>query len=140
MPLQILNNVYVVINYEKDENIAVIEWKEKCGNLMDPKHDNLFEDIRELIQKVAPLKLLTDMSACEYHVDADTGTWFENPIYALYADLPPIYIAIILPRNFFVKAFFEASLFYEKVDPSKKLQYFKEKEKAWDWLQSIKNN
>jgi hypothetical protein len=133
---QVFDNDYITINFAKDENIAVIKWKEKCGNLMNKKNNTLFDNIRGLIKNITPSNLLVDMSACEYHAKANTGTWFKNPLFALYADLPPVKIALILPQNLFVQAFFEASLAREKADPNKKLQYFKDNDKAWDWIQS----
>lgn len=131
---QVFDNDFVIVKHDQDKDVAVIKWKGKCGNLIDQQHTTLFDDIRDLIKCLAPDKLLTDMSACEYHVTSDMGTWFKNPIFAMYADLPPTKIALILPQNLFVKAFFEASLAYEKADPNTKLLYFKEYEKAWDWL------
>jgi len=131
---QIFDNDFVTVKFARDENIAVVKWKGKCGNIIDQKHTALFDDIRVLIKNIAPEKLLADMSACEYYVTSDTGTWFKNPIFAMYDDLPPTKIALILPNNLFVKAFFEASLAYEKADPNTRLQYFKEYDTAWDWL------
>lgn len=133
---QIIDNDFVTLRFAEDENIAVIKWKEKCGNIIDQKQNAFFDDIRNLILKITPGKILADMSACDYFLTADSGAWFENPLFALYADLPPSRIALVIPQNLFVNAFFDAARAYEKTDPNKKLQYFKEAEKAWDWLNS----
>lgn len=133
---QVFNNDFVIIKHDRDKGVAVIKWKGKCGNIIDQKHTTLFDDIRNLITNISPDKLLADMSDCDYHLTPDTGTWFENPIFAMYSDLPPSRIALVIPQNLFVKAFFDAARAYEKTDPNTKLQYFKDEEKAWNWLSS----
>lgn len=131
---QIFDNEFVIVKHDRDKGIAVIKWKGKCGNIIDQKHTTLFDNIRNLIVNIAPEKLLADMSACDYHITPDSGTWFQNPIFAMYADLPPSRIALIIPQNLFVKAFFDAARAYDKTDPNTRLQYFEDTEKAWDWL------
>lgn len=133
---QIFDNDFVSLGFSKDESIAIIKWKEKCGNIIDQMQKSFFDIIRSLILKISPEKMLADMSACDYFLDADTGAWFENPLFTFYTDLPPTRIALVIPQNLFVNAFFEASRAYEKTDPNKRLQYFKETEKAMEWLKS----
>jgi hypothetical protein len=133
---QIFDNDFVTVKFAKNKNIAVIKWKEKCGNIIDQKQKSFFDDIRDLIKKIAPEKILADMSACNYLLTVDSGTWFKNPIFDMYADLPSSRIALIIPQNLFVNAFFDAARAYEKTDPNKRMQYFKETEKARNWLKS----
>jgi hypothetical protein len=133
---QVFDNDFVIIKHDRDKGVAVLKWKGKCGNIIDQKHTTLFDDIRNLIKNISPEKLLADMSDCDYHLTPDTGTWFENPMFAMYGNLPPKQIAIIVPQNLFVNAFFDASRAYEITGPNVKLQYFEEAEKAWNWLSS----
>ncbi|MFO8068257.1 MAG: hypothetical protein R6U11_11815 [Bacteroidales bacterium] len=133
---QIFDNELVTIEFADNEKIAVIKWKETCGNIINKQHTKIFNDIRDLITDIAPDKMLVDMSGCDYNITPDSGAWFENPIFAMYADLPPSRIALIIPQNLFVNAFFDAARAYEKIGPNTSLQYFKDADKAWDWLKS----
>jgi hypothetical protein len=132
----IFENDFVIISQSSHNSILVIKWKGKCGNIIDQAHTALFEDIRNLIKNIAPVKLLADMSECDYHLTPDTGTWYENPMFAMYGELPPRQIAIILPQNLFVNAFFDAYRAHEVADTNVKIQYFEAAEKAWNWLNS----
>jgi hypothetical protein len=131
---EIFNNELATVKFAKAENLAVVTWKEKCGNIVDEQEAGYFDDIRAMLLKVAPDKLLADMSACDYLLTVDSGSLRENPIFAMYSDLPPSRIALVIPKNLFVNAFFDAAQAYETIDANKKLQYFKDAEKAMDWL------
>jgi hypothetical protein len=131
---EIFNNELATVKLAKAENLAVLAWKETCGNIVDEQEAGYFDDIRALLLKIAPDKLLADMSACDYLLTADSGSLRENPIFAMYADLPPSRIALVIPKNLFVNAFFDAARAYETIDANKELQYFKDAEKAMDWL------
>ncbi len=55
----------------------------------------------------------------------------------MYTDSPARKIALVMPENLFVNAFFEASRAQETIDVTIDLQYFDDHQKALDWLESV---
>ncbi len=129
----IFENEQVSLVYDENRKTATISWKQKCGNLLDEEYQPLFKEIRKQIEDISPLKLLVDMSECDYHLTPASGTWFDSPLFSIYSDLSAEKIALIMPEKMFVTAFFDAARAYEQTSQHK-LQYFSDSEKAWVWL------
>lgn len=129
----IFENEQVSVSNDEKQHIAVIRWKQKCGNLLDEEYQPLFNQIRKHLQVLPLRKLLVDMSRCDYHLTPTSETWFDSPLYAIYSDLPAERIALIIPEKMFVTAFFDAARAYEETS-QEKLQYFSDPDKAMMWL------
>lgn len=135
MANQIFENDFVSINHdEKDSQLEII--LKKCGNILDETHIKLFEDISELIKQVAPQKLLANMSECNYLITPETGPWHKNPLYKMFSSLPPSRIAMVIPQNLFVNAFFDAAQASGESSTNTKFKYFDDAQQAWGWLNS----
>lgn len=133
---QIFENDSVTINHDENNNTTEIKWKRTCGNILDETHTQLFNEIEELIKRVAPQKLLANMSECSYLITPDTGPWHKNPLFKMFSDLPPTRIAVVIPQNLFVNSSFDAARASEKTDANKKFNYFDNVQNAWDWLKN----
>lgn len=134
---QIFNNDNITIAMDEKNETMVIDWKKECGNINNGKNTNEIEAMRNFINKVKPPKLLVNMSPCVYRISPDTGPWYENELFSMYADLPPRKIALIIPRNLFAHAFFDAASARENLDPNTRMQYFDELNKAKEWLDKV---
>jgi hypothetical protein len=136
MPKQIYESDLVVVSHDTENDIAVVKWKKECGNILEFKHEKQLETVQTTLHKISPEKLMADLSGCEYIIKPDTGPWHENPIFSMYTQTPAGKIALILPKNLFVSAFFDASRAQEQIDVNTNLQYFDDPEKAMNWLNS----
>jgi hypothetical protein len=131
---QIFDNDYITIAMNQDDDTMAIEWKTACGNIVDDAHKREQMKIRQLVEEYQPDKLLVNMEACYYHILPGTGPWHEHTLFSMYADLPPNRIALLVPRNLFAHAFFDAARAREKVDPNTRFQYFNNLDQAKEWL------
>jgi len=133
---KIFENNFVIINHDENNNAIEIKWERTCGNILDETHTQLFNEIEELIKRLAPQKLLANMSECNYLITPETGPWYENPLFKMFSHLPPTRIAVVIPQNLFVNSFFDAAGAMEKSDANAKFNYFDSVKKAWEWLKS----
>ncbi|MFP4470215.1 MAG: hypothetical protein ACLFPE_06010 [Bacteroidales bacterium] len=131
---QIFDNNLITIGFDEEDRIMVVDWKQNCGNIVENQHSEEQAVIRKYINTERPRKLLVDMSSCVYHIKPDTAPWYENTLFSMYTDLSPKRIALIIPRNLFEHAFFDAARSRENADPNTRIQYFDDLKKAKYWL------
>jgi hypothetical protein len=124
----------MVMYHDEKQQAIQITWKKECGNILDKVHAPDIEKIRTIIKETAPSNILANMVNCQYLLTPDTGPGFENPLYTIFSDLPPSRIALVIPKNLFVNASFDATRAAEKASPGTNLKYFYNPEKAWEWL------
>lgn len=135
---QLFDNDFITVAMNKKTDTMVIDWKKKCGNIVDDERLGEQIRIRQIIEDHQPDKLLVNMAACYYHILPGSGPWYEHTLFSMYADLPPNRIALIVPRNLFAHAFFDAALAREKIDPNTRFQYFNDIDQAKEWLEQAK--
>ena len=131
---QIFDNDFITIGLDEEARTMVVDWKKNCGNILENQHTEEQDFIRKFVNQTKPRKLLVNMSPCVYHIKPDTDPWYENSLFSMYADLPPNRIALIIPRNLFAHAFFDAARARENIDPNTRMQYFDDLKKAKHWL------
>ncbi len=134
---QVFDNDYITIGLDEKEKIMVIDWKENCGNVLEEEYTGEKDSIRQYVLAEKPKKLLVNMAPCVYQIKPDTDPWYENPLFSMYADLPPKRIALIIPHNLFAQAFFDAARARENTDPNTRIQYFEDLKKAKYWLTKV---
>ena len=130
----IFNTDTVIIHYDESQDYMLIIWKKNCGNILNYKYSGEIADLSEVIKAKAPKKLMVDMAACTYSITSESGPWYENTLFSMYGELPHGKVAIILPNNLFVHAFFDAVSAHEKLDFNTNIQYFRDAGTAGDWL------
>jgi hypothetical protein len=128
------SNVVAVLHDSKND-IAVVKWTEACGNILEDKHDKHLDAVKSALKEISPKKLLADLSACEFYIKPGTKSWHENPLFRMYTETPARKIALVIPKNLFVNAFFDASRAQEIIDVNTDIQYFDDAQKAVDWLE-----
>lgn len=134
MHRELFENEFVMIRHDQSQNIMLIEWKDKCGNLMETKYQEIASDIQRHIRAKAPDRLLADMSKCQYYLTADMGSWFDTPLFSFYTNLPIKRLALVVPDKIFTLAAFDAYRAHESLYPQVELQYFRDLGKAWEWV------
>ncbi len=134
----LFENEIIAVHYDESEDYMVIEWGEKCGNILDKDYAGEIDKIKEIIADTTPKKLLVDMSGCSYSITPDTGPWYKNTLFAMYGDISAGKVAIVLPHNLHSHAFFDAVTAHEDVDIKTRIQYFSDTSKAFDWLNKFK--
>jgi hypothetical protein len=128
------SNVVAVLHDSKND-IAVVKWTQACGNILEDKHDKHLDAVKSALKEISPKKLLADLSACEFYIKPGTKSWHENPLFRMYTETPARKIALVIPKNLFVNAFFDASRAQEIIDVNTDIQYFDDAQKAVDWLE-----
>jgi hypothetical protein len=136
MKEQIYESAMVTVFHDSENDIAVVKWKQNCGNILEDKHKDQLSAMRTTLNELSPKNLLADLSACEYYIKPGTGSWYENPLFRIYTETPAKKIALVIPKNLFVNAFFDASRAQKIIDINTNLQYFADQEKAMEWLKS----
>ncbi len=133
---QVFENDFLSINHDENNNTSEIKWKRKCGNILDESHSQLLKTMSEIIKKIAPQKMLSNMSECNFFITPETGPWHKNPLFRVYSELPPSQIAVVIPQNLFVNSSFDAARASEELDENTKINYFDNAKNAWEWLKA----
>jgi hypothetical protein len=134
MKTKISDNEAVAIHHSKDEEFLMIKWKKDCDNILDEKYSGEIDNLKQIISERAPKKIMVDMASCSYNLTPDTGPWYENKLFAWYNDLTYVKVALILPGNLWSHSFFEVVSAYDNTDFKTEIQFFKDADKAADWL------
>jgi hypothetical protein len=135
MENKIFDNPVLSIHHDEDKNYMTVRWKPGCGNILSDRHAAGADIIRSKIMDKSPVRLMVDMSACSYGITPETGPWYKNPLFSMYGDLPRGKFAIVLPHNLAMHASFDAVTAHENLDLKTKIQYFKDRDQANDWLE-----
>lgn len=116
--------------------ITLINWNDGCANLLDQAHLKQIEQINNRLNQLKPPKLLVDLSACQYVITSAANNWHDNTLFELFGTSKPRAMAFVVPSNLFNHVLFEAT--QEQMEQhSTKVQYFREREKAIDWLKTV---
>jgi hypothetical protein len=134
MQKQIYESKVATVSHDSDNDVTVVKWKNECGNILDDKHEKQMKAVRNALDEISPKNLLADLSACEYNIEPGAGSWYENPLFRMYTETSANKIALVVPKNLFVQAFFDAATAQEQIDVSTSLQYFDDPENALEWL------
>jgi hypothetical protein len=128
------SEVVTVLHISKND-LVVVKWKQACGNILEDKHNEHQEAVKSALKEISPKKLLADLSACEFYIKPGSESWHENPLFRMYTETSARKIALVIPKNLFVNAFFDASRAQEIIDVNTDIQYFEDTQKAVDWLE-----
>lgn len=127
----------VTVLRDSENDIAAVKWKKDCGNILENKHKNELGAVRSALKENPAKKLLADLSACEFYIKPETESWHANPLFRMYTETSARSIALVIPKNLFVNAFFDASRAQEIIDVNTDLQYFDDPQKAMEWLKGV---
>jgi hypothetical protein len=133
---EVFKNDFVVLNYDEQTGILHVHFRHNCGNLLDENNLQAIDELRPRINQLNPIRLIADMSECDYHLTPTSKTWFDTPLFSFFSDLEIKKIAIILPGNMWVTASFDAYRADEGLESGTSIQYFREVEKAWRWIKA----
>jgi len=116
--------------------ITLLSWNDECANLLDQAHLKQIEQVNNRLNQLKPRKLLVDLSSCQYLITSAANNWHNNTLFGLFGTSKPRAMAFVVPSNLFNHLLFEAT--EERMGQHHtKLQYFREREKAIDWLKSL---
>lgn len=121
--------------FDSESSVLIVRFAESCGNLMEIDSHEEREQIEKIIERKKPRYLLVDISACSYYTSGEHIRWYENTLFQRFKDLPVRKIAIVVPENLFVHATIEAA-YTSLQNPISNVQYFRNREKAFQWLSS----
>lgn len=135
---KIYDNDYITVNMDNKSDTMEIHWKKECGNIVNDGYQAEQMRIKQIVDDHQPEKLLVDMVDCVYHISPGSGPWYEHTLFSMYAELSPNRIALLVPRNLFAHAFFDAARAQEKTDYITRFQYFNDPDQAREWLDTVK--
>lgn len=132
---EILKNDLVHIWLDQEKGLLGIDWSEECGNILDKAYRKEISKINNVVVEQDPARLLINLKKCDYFVDPDNYSWYQQTLYSLFDNTGIRKLAFVVPRNMFVHAQLEAhrsSVEAENIE----LQYFRDWDKAYMWLRS----
>ena len=129
----IYENDIVRVETEIDNSLLVIRWKDKCGNILEDKHEKEYETIREITEANYPRKLLVDLHQCQYFEKPGLPGWVDHPLFRDYIHLGFKKLAFVVPENLFQQVSLEANKL-SMMENNTQIQYFKEEGKARSFL------
>ncbi len=122
-----------ILRYDQDSDTATVSWKAHCNNLLDKAHRKSVDAIHQKLLELSPSKILVDLSECMYVITKESSKWYDHTLAGMFGRSEPRKLAIVVPENLFNHVVFEATnrAFEESTTDT---QYFRELEKAGDWL------
>jgi len=135
-PEFVLDDQLAAIYRDVENGITTVTWKESCSNLLDKDHQKKVNELNDKLQELSPKKLLVDLENCRYILSPKENEWYEHTLYKMFGLSRPEALAFVVPENLFNHLFFEVNQEAMKERMSK-TQYFRNKEKAWNWLKAL---
>jgi hypothetical protein len=129
----LLNDQLAIIEKDSETGIVTVTWNESCSNLLNERHQKEVDKINDQLAKLKPEKLLVNLEKCQYILTPGDNEWFEHTLYKMFGQSQPEVLAFVVPSNLFNHLFFEVNQ-EAMQERFTKTQYFRDKDKAWNWL------